>query len=41
VIALGVYPKPVLDIITPAVRATLQDAGATDPTPSAISGGGK
>jgi NADH-quinone oxidoreductase subunit M len=41
VLALGVYPKPVLDIITPAVQATMQDAGASDPAPTAISGGGK
>jgi NADH-quinone oxidoreductase subunit M len=41
IIALGVYPKPVLDIITPAVQATMQDAGATDPAPAAISGGRK
>jgi NADH-quinone oxidoreductase subunit M len=41
VLALGVYPKPVLDIITPAVKATMQDAGVSDPAPAAISGGGK
>jgi NADH-quinone oxidoreductase subunit M len=41
IIALGVYPKPVLDIITPAVTATMSDAGASDPVPSANSGGGK
>jgi NADH-quinone oxidoreductase subunit M len=41
VLALGVYPKPVLDIITPAVQATMHDVGATDPAPTAISGGGK
>jgi NADH-quinone oxidoreductase subunit M len=34
IIALGVYPKPVLDIITPAVEATMVDLGATDPTPT-------
>jgi NADH-quinone oxidoreductase subunit M len=26
---LGVYPKPLLDVINPAVAATLQDVGAT------------
>jgi NADH-quinone oxidoreductase subunit M len=41
IIALGVYPKPVLDIITPAVTATMSDVGAADPAPTAISGGGK
>jgi NADH-quinone oxidoreductase subunit M len=35
IIALGVYPKPLLDVINPAVTATLQDVGKTDPPPSA------
>jgi len=34
IIVLGVYPKPVLDIITPAVEATMVDLGATDPAPT-------
>jgi NADH-quinone oxidoreductase subunit M len=34
IIALGIYPKPVLDVITPAVTATVKDSGHTDPTPS-------
>ena len=29
-IFLGFYPKPLTDVITPAVDATLQDAGVTD-----------
>jgi NADH-quinone oxidoreductase subunit M len=33
VIALGVYPKPVLDIINPAVQQTMQQVHATDPVP--------
>ncbi len=33
IIFLGVYPKPVLDVINPAVRATLQDVHQTDPVP--------
>jgi NADH-quinone oxidoreductase subunit M len=32
---LGFYPKPVTDVINPAVQATLQDVGATDPAPAA------
>ena len=28
---LGFYPKPVTDVINPAVQATLQDVGTTDP----------
>jgi NADH-quinone oxidoreductase subunit M len=30
---LGVYPKPILDIINPSVTATLHDVGKTDPSP--------
>jgi NADH-quinone oxidoreductase subunit M len=33
IIALGVYPKPLLDTITPAVRATFTTTGHTDPVP--------
>ncbi|MGB9377010.1 MAG: NADH-quinone oxidoreductase subunit M [Mycobacteriales bacterium] len=35
VVAMGVYPKPVIDVITPAVKATMQDVGVTDPAPTA------
>jgi NADH-quinone oxidoreductase subunit M len=34
IIALGVFPKPVLDVINPAVSHTLQDVGRTDPPPT-------
>jgi NADH-quinone oxidoreductase subunit M len=34
VIFLGIYPKPVLDVITPAVQRTMQDAGQVDPAPT-------
>jgi NADH-quinone oxidoreductase subunit M len=34
VIFLGVYPKPVLDVITPAVQRTMQDAHQSDPAPT-------
>ncbi|MBA3249209.1 MAG: NADH-quinone oxidoreductase subunit M, partial [Geodermatophilaceae bacterium] len=34
IIVLGVYPKPILDIITPAVEATMSDLGVTDPVPT-------
>jgi NADH-quinone oxidoreductase subunit M len=40
VIGLGVYPQPLIDIITPAVQATMTDVGA-DPggsTPAATEG---
>jgi NADH-quinone oxidoreductase subunit M len=33
IVFLGIYPKPVLDIINPAVRATLHDMHQTDPAP--------
>jgi NADH-quinone oxidoreductase subunit M len=36
---LGFYPKPVLDLVTPAVTTTLHHVGVTDPTPTvAVSG---
>jgi NADH-quinone oxidoreductase subunit M len=43
IIVLGVYPKPVLDIINPAVNQTLVQVHSPDPTPphpAPISGGG-
>jgi NADH-quinone oxidoreductase subunit M len=33
IVFLGVYPKPVLDVINPAVKATMSDVHKTDPTP--------
>jgi NADH-quinone oxidoreductase subunit M len=36
---LGFYPKPVTDVINPAVEATLQDVGTTDPAPTAVANG--
>jgi NADH-quinone oxidoreductase subunit M len=33
ILVLGVYPKPIIDIINPAVAATLHDVGQTDPPP--------
>ena len=33
IIALGVYPKPLLDTITPAVKATFSTTGHADPVP--------
>ena len=38
VIALGIYPKPVLDVITPTVTRTVQHTGHTDPAPSVPAG---
>ncbi|BCJ52876.1 NADH-quinone oxidoreductase subunit M [Actinoplanes sp. NBRC 14428] len=36
---LGFYPKPVTDVINPAVQATMQDVGRTDPAPTAVANG--
>ncbi len=33
-IFLGFYPKPLTDVITPAVQRTLQDVGVSDPAPT-------
>ncbi|GID30094.1 NADH-quinone oxidoreductase subunit M [Paractinoplanes brasiliensis] len=36
IILLGFYPKPVTDVINPAVQATMQDVGVEDPGPTAV-----
>lgn len=42
IIGLGVYPKPVLDVITPSVNATMTEVGLTDPvTAQPVQPGGK
>jgi NADH-quinone oxidoreductase subunit M len=33
-LVLGFYPKPVLDVINPAVARTLTYVGVTDPAPT-------
>jgi NADH-quinone oxidoreductase subunit M len=33
IVFLGIYPKPVLNVINPAVKATLSDVQQTDPAP--------
>jgi NADH-quinone oxidoreductase subunit M len=33
IIALGFYPKPLLDVINPAVQRTMHQVGVTDPEP--------
>ena len=40
IIALGIYPKPALDLINPAAEKTIASVGLTDPVP-AVSEGGK
>ncbi|MGI8696735.1 MAG: NADH-quinone oxidoreductase subunit M [Mycobacteriales bacterium] len=39
IIALGVYPRPILDVINPAVAATMHDVGTHDPGPTQARGG--
>ena len=34
ILALGVFPKPVLDVLNPAVGRTMQQVKATDPAPT-------
>ncbi|WBB77951.1 NADH-quinone oxidoreductase subunit M [Micromonospora sp. WMMD882] len=34
IVLLGFYPKPLTDVINPAVQATMQDVGSTDPAPT-------
>ncbi|MFI5039736.1 MAG: NuoM family protein, partial [Solirubrobacterales bacterium] len=43
IVFLGVYPKPLLDVINPAVRYTLHDVHQTDPAPKLgpLAGGNK
>lgn len=33
-IVLGVYPKPLTDVVNPAVQQTLSDVHKTDPKPA-------
>jgi len=40
IVVLGVYPKPVLDVINPAVDATMESIGARDPAPLVPTAGG-
>ena len=40
ILALGFYPKPMLDAITPSVAAIMQHVGVTDPQPTVPSAEG-
>ncbi len=40
IVVLGVYPKPVLNVINPAITYTLQDVGKTDPAPASPTANG-
>jgi NADH-quinone oxidoreductase subunit M len=39
IVFLGVYPKPVLDVITPAINYTMVDVGKSDPAPASSTAG--
>jgi NADH-quinone oxidoreductase subunit M len=39
IVLLGFYPKPVTDVINPAVQATMQNVGTNDPAPTAVANG--
>jgi NADH-quinone oxidoreductase subunit M len=41
IIVLGVFPKPLLNVIEPAVTATMQQVGVTDPAPKVLAEGGR
>jgi NADH-quinone oxidoreductase subunit M len=41
ILLLGFYPKPVIDVVNPAVKATLTDIGKSDPAPNAANPGGR
>ena len=34
IVVLGFFPKPLLDVINPAVDATMQHVGVDDPSPA-------
>jgi NADH-quinone oxidoreductase subunit M len=36
ILVLGFYPKPVLDVLTPAVDRTMEQTGASDPAPALV-----
>ena len=41
ILVLGVFPKPMLDVIEPTVVATMQHIGVTDPPPRVTAEGGR
>jgi len=41
ILVLGVYPKPMLAVIEPAVQAAMQHVGVTDPQPKVSAEGGR
>jgi NADH-quinone oxidoreductase subunit M len=41
ILLLGFYPKPVIDVVNPAVKATLTDIKASDPAPTVAKEAGR
>ena len=41
IVVLGVFPKPMLDVIEPAVQSAMQHVGVTDPQPKVSAEGGR
>ena len=41
ILVLGVFPKPMLDVIEPAIQASMADVGVTDPPPRVTAEGGR
>ena len=41
ILVLGIFPKPMLDVIEPSVQATMQHVGVTDPEPWVSAEGGR
>ena len=41
IVALGVFPKPMIDAIEPTVATTMQHVGVTDPEPRVAAEGGR
>jgi NADH-quinone oxidoreductase subunit M len=36
IVVVGIYPKPLLDVISPAVTRTMHQVGSTDPAPTYV-----
>ena len=41
ILVLGVFPKPMLDVIEPTIQASMADIGVTDPPPRVTAEGGR
>ena len=41
IVVLGVFPKPMLSVIEPTVKASMEHVGVTDPQPRVSAEGGR